>query len=430
MTVTLIACFIVVALVFLRIPVGFAMLLVGILGIAHVRDMDLALGLLGSTTMETVVSFELSVIPLFLLMGNVINRANISRELYDCANKFVAHRRGGLAMATVMSCGVFSAICGSSLATVATISKVALPAMRRHNYSDELAAGAIAAGGTLGVLIPPSVLLILYGLLTETSIGQLFAAGFIPGIIGVGFYLLAVQAAVWYKPSLGPAAERFPWRERLQSTKGVLLPVLLFLVVIGGIYAGFFTPTESAGIGAIASLMIAFGRGNFNLTDLKEVLIETVLVSASLFFILIGALYFSHLVTLSGFATSVLDLLGGANTSPMLVIFGIILIYLVLGCIMDSMAMVMLTVPIFAPLVMSLGFHPVWFGIIVVVVSEISFITPPIGINIFVLRSNQPDLSISTIYRGVTPFWISDLFRLAVLTLFPALSLWLPSILF
>ncbi len=430
MTVTLIACFIVVGLVFLRIPVGFAMLLVGILGLAYLRDMDLALGLLGSTTMETVVSFELSVIPLFLLMGNVINRADISRELYDCANKFVAHRPGGLAMATVMSCGIFSAICGSSLATVATISKVALPAMRRHNYSDELAAGAIAGGGTLGALIPPSVLLILYGLLTETSIGQLFAAGFIPGLVGIGFYLLAVKIMVWYKPSLGPAAERFTWSERIKSTRGIFLPVLLFVVVIGGIYAGYFTPTESAGIGAIASLAIAFGRGKFNLNDLKEVLIETVLVSASLFFILIGALYFSHVVTVSGFAEDILSFLTGINASPMMIIFGIIIIYLLLGCIMDSMAMVMLTVPIFAPLVISLGFHPVWFGIIVVVVSEISFITPPIGINIFVLRSNQPDLSISTIYRGVTPFWISDLFRLAVLTLFPILSLWLPSILF
>lgn len=430
MTITLIACLVVVGIIFLRVPVGFAMLLVGILGITYIRDMDLALGLLGSTTMETVVSFELSVIPLFLLMGNVVNRANISRELYDCANTFVAHRRGGLAMATVLSCGIFSAICGSSLATVATISKVALPAMRRHNYSDELAAGAIAAGGTLGVLIPPSVLLILYGLLTETSIGQLFAAGFIPGLVGIGFYLLAVQFAVWYNPKLGPAAQRYSWAERLRSTKGVVLPILLFIVVIGGIYAGYFTPTESAGIGAVASLFIAFGRGNFGWTDLKEVLIETVLVSASLFFILIGALYFSHVVTLSGFATDILELLTSINATPMMVILGILVIYLLLGCIMDSMAMVVLTVPIFAPLVTSLGFHPVWFGIIVVVVAEISFITPPIGINIFVLRSNQPDLSISTIYRGVTPFWISDLFRLAVLVVFPIISLWLPSLLF
>lgn len=430
MIATLSACAIVVALVFLRIPVGFAMLVVGLAGIAMFRDLAVALDLLGSTTMETVASFELSVIPLFLLMGNVINRSNISRELYDCANTFVGHRRGGLALATVLSCGVFSAICGSSLATVATMSKVALPAMQRHNYGDELAAGAIAAGGTLGVLIPPSVILILYGLLTETSIGQLFAAGFIPGLVGIGFYLLAVQAAVALKPELGPAGERHGWRERLRSARGVLLPILLFVIVIGGIYAGFFTPTESAGIGAVAAIMIAFARRAITWSDLLDVLGETVLVSAALFFILIGALYFSHLVTLSGFSYEIVEWLEGLNATPIMVLLGILAIYLLLGCIMDSMAMIVLTVPIFFPLVTGLGFHPVWFGIIVVVVSEISFITPPIGINIFVLRSNQPDLSIATIYRGVTPFWISDLFRLAVLTAFPALSLWLPSLLF
>ena len=411
MIATLIACAAVVLMVFLRIPVGFSMLVAGLIGIAVYRDFSIAFDLLGGTTMETVASFELSVIPLFLLMGNVMNRANISRELYNCANTFVGHRRGGLALATVLSCGMFSAICGSSLATVATMSKVALPAMREHNYSDELAAGSIAAGGTLGVLIPPSVILILYGLLTQTSIGQLFAAGAIPGLIGIGFYMLAVQITVALRPELGPASQKYTWKQRGRSLTGVILPVLLFVVVIGGIYAGFFTPTESAGTGAVAAILIALARRTLTWRILLDVLSETVQVSASLFFILIGALYFSHLVTLSGFSYDVVTWLDGLNAQPITVMLCILVIYLLLGCVMDSMAMIVLTVPIFFPLVVDMGFHP-------------------IGINIFVLRSNQPDLSIKTIYRGVTPFWIADIFRLALLAFFPILSLWLPSLLF
>ncbi len=430
MTLTIIACIIVILLIFLRVPVGFAMAGVGLVAIALLRDMDVAFELLGSTIMETVVSFEMTVIPLFLLMGNTINHANISGELYASANKMVGHRRGGLAFATVLSCGVFSAICGSSLATVATMSKVALPSMRNYNYADHFSAGAIAAGGTLGVLIPPSTLFILYGLLTETSIGQLFAAGCFPGLIGIIFYLLAIKVAVTLSPAIGPAGKRVPWGERLRSLKGVLLPMALFVVVIGGIYSGLSTPTESAGIGAVCSLLIAAGKRAINLRILSEIFAETVLTSASLFFILIGALYFSHLVTLSGFSTWILEALNEIHAAPAMVIFGIIVIYLLLGCIMDSMAMVMLTVPLFFPVISELGFNPVWFGVIVVVVSEIAFITPPIGINIFILRSNHPDLAISTIYRGVTPFWIADICRLTLLTCVPIISLWLPQLLY
>ena len=331
-------------------------------------------------------------------------------------------------MATVVACGGFSAICGSSLATAATMSKVAMPPMRRYGYSDRLASASIAAGGTLGILIPPSVVLVIYGILTEQSIGKLFIAGILPGLLGILLYLLAVRFTVWRDPASGPAGERAGAARRLNSLRNSWATLALFLVVIGGIYGGVFTPTEAAGVGAGGALLIALIRRRMTLADLATCLVEAVETSVSLFAILIGALLFSNFVNRAGLPDGLLGLVTGFDLTPMGVIVAILLVYLLLGCVFESLSMMLLTVPIFYPLVESLGFDLIWFGIIVVVVTEISLITPPVGLNVFVLRGVLGDVTTATIFRGVTPFWIADILRLAILVGIPAISLFLPSL--
>ncbi|HPY41950.1 MAG TPA: TRAP transporter large permease, partial [Thiolinea sp.] len=343
---------------------------------------------------------------------------------------FMGHLRGGLAMATVVACGGFSAICGSSLATAATMSKVSMPPMRKYGYSDALATASIAAGGTLGILIPPSVILLIYGIMTEQSIRELFAAGFLPGMLGILLYVGAVAWTVWRNPKAGPPGERSTGQQRLEAMKGVWGTLLLFVLVIGGMYVGAFTATEAAGIGAAGAFMIALSRKSISWRTLYEVLTETAHTSASLFFVVIGALIFSNFITRAEFPDYLLQFVQSYNLSPMMVIFMILCIYILLGCILESLSMMLLTVPIFYPLVQSLGFDLVWFGILVVVVTEISLLTPPVGLNVFVLSGVLKDVKTSTIFKGVTPFWIADIIRLTLLTLIPAISLFLPEILY
>ncbi len=421
-------------LILARIPLGIAMGMVGVVGFALVQQITYgnpngwssALNMISGTAFDTGMSYGLSIVPLFLLMGNLITESGMSKELYRTANAFLGHFKGGLALATVVSCGAFSAVCGSSMATAATMAKVAMPSMREYKYADSLATGSIAAGGTLGILIPPSVILVIYGLMTETDIGKLFIAGLLPGLLGIILYMLAVSVTVRLKPESGPAGPRSSWKERLISMKGVWGINLIFIVVMGGIYLGIFTPTEAAGIGAAGAFLIALFSGKMSFKMLQRAFVGATRTTAMLFFLVIGALIFSNFINLSGMPFMVTEWVTESGFSPYMVILTLVAVYLLLGCVLESMSMILLTVPIFYPLVISLGYDPIWFGIVVVVVVEISLITPPVGLNVFVLRGVLPDVSTGTIFKGVTPFWIADLFRLAVIVGFPALSLWLP----
>ncbi len=419
-------------LILARMPIAFAMGLVGFFGFVWLNDGNwvAALSMASRRVIDTSQDYGLSVIPLFILMGNLVTRAGLSQELYRASYAFLGHLRGGLSMATVVACGGFSAICGSSLATAATMAKVSMPPMRKYGYSDSLAAASIAAGGTLGILIPPSVILVIYGIMTEQSIRELFAAGFLPGLLGVLLYLGAVAWTVWRKPESGPRGERLNWAERRKSLRGVWGTLILFAVVMGGIYGGVFTPTEAAGIGAAGAFVIALARRSLTWRSTWEVLSETAMTTSSLFAVVIGALVFSSFINRAGLPDQLLGLITGHDISPMMVILMILGIYIVLGCVFESLSMLLLTVPIFYPVVESLGFDLVWFGIVVVVVTEISLITPPVGLNVFVLSGVLKDVKTGDIFRGVTPFWVADILRLSLITLVPAISLILPQLLY
>lgn len=420
---------ILLGLILVGVPIAFAMLVVGFFGATQVIGLEPSLAMLAQITFETGLSYGLSVVPLFILMGNFVTRAGLSEELYTASNAWLGHFRGGLAMATIVACAGFSAICGSSLATAATMAKVSMPSMTRYGYDPRLATGAIAAGGTLGILIPPSVILIIYGIMTQQDIGMLFAAGILPGLVGVAGYLGAIYAITALNPKLGPPGERMPFSRRWAALGRVWGVMLLFTVVMGGIYLGVFTPTEAAGIGASGGFMFALTRRTLNWPALLNVLVDSVKTTSMIFFVLIGALMFSNFINLVGMPVEMLDLVNQLSIPPIGVILIIMAFYLVLGCLLESLSMVLLTVPIFYPLVQSLGFDLIWFGIIVVVITEISLITPPVGLNVFVLKANLPEVSTGTIFRGVTPFWIADIFRLAILVFLPGISLFLPTLL-
>lgn len=417
---------ILVALLFLRVPVGFAMAGLGILGFAHYVSWPGVLTMVGRLAYDTAQSSELSVIPLFVLMGNFITRAGLADELYTAAYSWIGHKRGGLAMATIISCGGFSAVCGSSVATAATMAKVAMPPMRRFNYSDSLATGSIAAGGTLGILIPPSVILVLYGIMTSTDIGALFIAGIVPGILGIIGYNIAISIVTRMNPEIGPRGEKADMATRMRALSKVWGVLLLFIIVIGGIYIGLFTPTEAAGIGAAGGFLFAWARGTLSWKALFDLLADAAQTTAMLFFILIGALIFSNLMNETGMPEALGGWVNSFDANPLYVILAIMIIYIGLGAVLDSIAMILLTVPLFFPIVIGLKLDPVWFGIIVVVVTEISLITPPVGMNIFVLNTVLPDVGTGTIFRGVTPFWMADIVRLTILVLFPTITLFLP----
>ena len=427
MIIALIGFAAVLILAFLRMPLGVALGLVGLVGFSELSSYRAGMSNAARLVIDSGQSYGLSVVPLFILMGLMVDRGGMAKELYRAAYAFLGHRRGGLAMSTIVACGMFSAICGSSLATAATMSKVSMPEMRRYKYDDSLATASIAAGGTLGILIPPSVILVIYGLITNASVGKLFIAGVLPGIIGVLFYLMAVMFVVSRNPAAGPAGQKTNWRNRLVALRDVWTTLGLFIFVIGGIYVGAFTPTEAAGMGAAGAIAIAYFRGALSLQVLLEVARETTMTTAKLFLVVFGAMIFSNFVNRAGLPDGLLNIAQGFDFPPLGVIFMILLIYLVLGCVFESLSMILLTVPIFAPLVEGLGFDLIWFGILVVVATEISLITPPIGMNVFVLKGVLKDVSVKTIFRGVTPFWIADIFRIMLIALVPAIALFLPS---
>ena len=440
MTLSLLGFAAVIGLAFLRVPIAIAMAVVGAVGFAGLNDWNwtAALSPAGGSVLDTLQTETLSVIPLFVLMGMLVSQAGLASELYRASNAFLGHRRGGLAMATIVACGGFSAISGSSLATAATMAKVAMPEMRAFNYSDELAAASIAAGGTLGILIPPSIILIIYGIMTEQSIDKLFLAGLLPGLLGIGLYLVAVRFVVWRKPDSGPAGVRVGWSQRLVSLGEVWPIVLLFVAILGGIYMGIWTVTEAAGVGAGMALLIALLKGKLGWASLRTALYDTTKMTAMLFVVLIGADIFQRFVVRAGLPDALVAIVTGLDISPLSVVLMMIVVYIVLGCVFESLSMLLLTVPVFAPIVAQLGLfadYPaaqaqelslIWFGIIVVVVTEISLITPPIGLNVFVLRGVLGDVTAGTIFRGVTPFWIVDIIRVLLLLLMPWIALVLP----
>jgi C4-dicarboxylate transporter, DctM subunit len=420
------AAFMTLALV--RVPVGFAMGIVGFVGVGLKLNFSVASAMIGQTTYETGLSYTLSVIPLFILMGNFVVRAKISDELFHTAYCFLGHRRGGLAMSTIVASAAFGAICGSSIATAATFAKVAYPSMRKYGYKDSLAAGSIAAGGTLGILIPPSVIMVIYGIMTETSIGRLFVAGIIPGLVATVLLCLAVSWITWRDPQAGPPAEPHPWPERLESLRYVWPVVALFGLVIGGIYLGWFTATEGAGIGAGGAFLFALARRVLTWSMLIEVMVESARTTSMLFIILIGALLFANFINYTTMPADLRAFVTFFGLHPVMVIAAICFVYIVLGTAMEELSMILLTVPLFLPLVVSLGYDPIWFGILVVIVVQIGMISPPVGMNIFVVKNLLGHISLGAIFNGITPFTVALIVLLAIIVAFPGLVMWLPTL--
>jgi len=407
-------------------PIALSMLLVGLAGIWTNISERTAMGMIGQLPINATMSYELSVLPMFILMGVFVTRSRMSEDLYRLCHGFVGHMRGGLAAATILACGGFSALSGSSIATAATMAKVAVPEMRRYGYSDGFAASAVAAGGTLGILIPPSVILVLYGIATGTDIGALFLAGVLPGILAILLYLAAIRITASIDPSRAPSAPRLPWSERISRFRSIGPILLLFVAIIGGLYLGIFTPTEAGGVGATGALAFALWRRALSFRDFVASLVETVLTTASLFLVLIGALVFSNFMNLIGLPAALSDLITSLGLGPIAVILAIFVVYIVLGMFMESLSMILLTVPIFFPIVTEMGFDPIWFGIFAVMVTELSLITPPVGLNIFVIKSVIADLSVGKIYRGILPFVMADIVRIVTIIAVPWIVLVVP----
>nr|WP_254679285.1 TRAP transporter large permease [Celeribacter baekdonensis] len=414
-------------LLFLGVPISFALALIGTAGTAAIIGWSPSFSLLGQTYFEHSRSYSLSILPLFLMMGNFVVQSGIARDLYSAAYAWLRHRKGGLAVATVVACGGFSSVCGSSLATASTMAKIALPNMRKFGYPDSLSTASIAAGGTLGILIPPSVILVFYGIMTQQDIGKLFLAGILPGILGVILYALAVRISVHFGKFELPTEAKLPLKDRIIALKGVAGALGLFAFVMGGIYFGVFTPTESAGMGAGGAFLLVLLQGRLTVTKTLVTLYETAKTTAMMFFILFGALTFANYVNLSGMSRDIQVLVTSVGDHPLAVIGIITVIYLILGCVLEGLSMITLTVPIFYPIVAAQGFDLIWFGIYVVIVTEVSYITPPVGLNAFVLKSVVKDVQLSTIFRGLGPFLLVDVLRVILILAFPALVLFVPN---
>jgi tripartite ATP-independent transporter DctM subunit len=414
-------------LMLLRVPVGMAMGLVGVSGFGYLVGGAPALKMVGQTSMRTVTDFNFAVVPMFLLMGSFATTSGMSRELFRAGNAFLGHLRGGLGIATIAACGGFAAICGSSVATAATFSRVAYPEMIRYRYPQSFATGVIAAGGTLGIMIPPSTVFAVYGLITEQDVGKLFVAGILPGILAMSMYMLTITLIGTVRPGYLPATPRAGWGERLAALRDVWATILLFAFVIGGIYGGWFTATEAAGMGAGGAFLLGIARGRLSRADIRRSLLEATRTTAAVFTVLIGAILFGYFLAVTQTPQQVTAFVSSLGLGRYGVLALIMLMYLLLGCLMDALAMIILTIPIIFPLVTSLGFDPIWFGVIIVMTVELGLIHPPMGMNIFVIKSVVEDAKISTIFYGVLPFIVTDLLRLLILIAFPIVATYLPS---
>ena len=415
----------------IRIPIGLAMLVVGCSGTIMIAGWLPILSQVKADAYWLFSSYSFTVIPLFLLMGNFATKAGMSESLFRFAGACLGHRKGGVAMAAVGACAGFGAICGSSLATAATMGKVALPELRKMGYSGSLSTGALAAGGTLGILIPPSVILIIYSILTEQNIAKMFLAAFVPGVLAAIGYLMAIAIFVRISPESGPATEYVGWSKRLKLFSQVWQVILIFLLVIGGIYLGWFTPTEGASIGAAGTGLMAIFTRTFGISDLLDVIKDTAVTSAMIFLVLLGATFFNNFIALTQITNQLASFVINNNLSPYLVVFCILILYLFLGCLMDSLAMILLTIPVFFPIIIELNFGmpveevAIWFGILTLIVVEVGLITPPVGLNVFIINKMAKNVPISDTFIGVLPFLASDLVRVSILFLFPSISLFL-----
>jgi C4-dicarboxylate transporter DctM subunit len=412
----------------LRFPVAFAMALVGFAGFAYLSGVAPALGLLAQDIFETFSSYPLSVIPMFILMGNFAYASGISRRLFNAAYAWVGHFRGGLTIATVLACAGFAAICGSTAATAATMGQIALPEMKKYGYDSKLATGTVAAAGTLGILIPPSTIFIVYGIMTEGSIGKLFISGILPGAILTLFFVLTVGYLCIRHPELGPPGQPTTWAKKLRAFTGIVEAVILFIMTVGGLFLGWFSPTQAGAIGAGGALLIGLGRGQISWSGLLNASKEGLRTSCMVLFIITGATVFGHFMAISTIPFVLADWIGNLPLPPMAIMAVIIFIYFLGGFFMDSMALIVVTLPIFFPLVINLGFDPIWFGVIIVLVAEMGVITPPVGVNVFVIKGIAPDIPLQVIFQGIFPF-LGGLFLLIVLLMiFPQIATYLPGL--
>ncbi|MEN6465562.1 MAG: TRAP transporter large permease [Syntrophaceae bacterium] len=417
-----------VFLMLMRIPVGFAMGITGLIGFGYLVSWEASLSILARDFFSVFSSYNLTVIPLFILMGQVAHHSGISGRLFNAANKFLGHLPGGLAVATIGACACFSAICGSTSATAATMASVALPEMKKYKYDPALATGVVAAGGSLGILIPPSTIFIVYGVMTEQSVGKLFISGILPGILMTALFIAAVVIWIRLQPGLVESSPAFSWKERLSSLSGLIETLLLFVLVMGGLFVGFFTPTEAAAIGALGTIAIAAIGRNLSWSAFILSLEETTRISCMIFVIVAGATVFGHFLTVTSIPAEIGDWVQGLQIHPYLVMALIIFIYIIMGCLMDSLAMIMLTIPIFYPVITTLGFDPIWFGVIIVLVTGMGVITPPVGINVYVVAGVARDVPLHVIFSGATKLLFAQIVTAILILLFPEIALFLPNL--
>jgi tripartite ATP-independent transporter DctM subunit len=430
MIASLVGFLIAFSFILFQVPIATALAVVGFGGYVVLNGWTPAFSMVATITMSSTLSYSLIVLPLFVLMGNLVAAAGISGDLFHAAQAFIGRRRGGLAMATIVACGGFAAMSGSSVATAATMGRVAIPSMRKFGYADSLSGASVAVGGTLGVLLPPSIIMVVYGVATQTHIGMLFAAGIVPGLLAILGYLLAVQWSVWRDPSVAPLAEPVEKQDRIALLKSLWPIGLIFGVVMGGIYGGFFTAVEASGIGASSAMALTIARRSLTPRKIYGILVDTAKTSGMLFAIILGAGIFGEFINLTGVHEDLLRIVTGSGLPPFGVIMLMVVLYILLGSVLESLSLILLTVPIFFPIIKALGYDPVWFGVLLALVIEIGLIHPPIGVNLFVLRSVVPDIRMMDLVLGVIPFIVAILVLIVVITAFPSLSLWLPHLLF
>lgn len=416
------------ALMLVRVPIGIAMGIVGAAGFAYTTGLEAAIALVGSSPLRSAGDPSLGIVPMFILMGALASTTGLSQELFRAANAWMGHLRGGLAYAAMCACAGFAAINGSSVATAVTMTKVALPEMRKLGYQPGLAAGTLAAGGTLGIMIPPSVVFVLYGIMTDQDIGKLFMAGVVPGLLAVVLYVVTINVLGRVRPRHLPAGPRCNWQQRLQSLRGLWATAALFLFVLGGMYFGAFTPTEAAAMGVFGAALIGWVRGRMSWRVMGAALTETIRVSAAIFTIVIGAYLFGYFLSVAGTTQALIEFIVHLPFDRYGILFFVLVMYLFLGAIMDELAMILLTIPVVYPAMMQLGFDPIWFGVIIVMTVTFGLICPPVGMNVFVVNALARDVKLADIYRGVAPFILADVVRLTLLVAFPALCTWLPSL--
>ncbi|HUV75083.1 MAG TPA: TRAP transporter large permease [Dehalococcoidales bacterium] len=415
-------------LLFSGIPVGFLLAILGVIGFSYLATFSAGANLIAKDFFSNFSAYSLTVIPMFIFMGQIAFYSGTSRRLYDFAYKMVGQFRGGLAMATTVACAGFAAICGSTNATAATMGTVALPEMKRYHYDPKLATGSVAAGGSLGILIPPSVIFIVYGVMTQESIGKLFVSGILPGILLTGLFIMTIYILCRLNPKLAPAGPQVSWKEKLASLSEIIETIVLFVLVMGGLFTGFFTPTEAGAVGAGGALIIAVVRRNLTWQGLKDSILDTTKLSCMVMVIVTGAAVFGHFLAITRIPFNLATWVGGLPLSPTAIIALIIIIYLIGGCFIDSLALILLTVPIFFPVVTALGFDSIWFGVIIVLVTQIGVISPPLGTNVYIIKGVAGDVPLSTIFNGVTPFLIAMIICTAIIVAFPQVALFLPGL--